>query len=112
MIKEDKTSKFTMSDFYKVLEYLPRARVDRQVPVDFKKDIFVDGESIVLPLVYPEFEGIDFVEVFVNCHGVSVDVSNVVLSLANCLMEMQVWCLYLQRMKVLMQIMRTLFYFR
>ena len=85
MIEEDKTSKFTMSDYYKVLEYLPKARVDRQTPVDFKKDIFVDGESIVLPLVYPEFEGIDFVEVFVNCHGVDVDVSSIVLSFSQLL---------------------------
>lgn len=80
MIKEDKTSKFSMSDYYKVLEYLPKARVDRQEPVNFDKDVFVDGESIVLPLIYPEFEGIDFVEVFVNCHGVDVDVSNTILN--------------------------------
>ena len=32
-----------MSDFYKVLKYLPKARVDRQEPCVFNS-IFVDGE--------------------------------------------------------------------
>ena len=85
MIEEDKTSKFTMSDYYKVLEYLPRARVDRQEPVDFKDDVFVEGDSVVLPLIYAEFEGIDYVQVFINCHGVSVDVSSIVLSFSQLL---------------------------
>jgi len=85
MLNDDKTSKFTMSDYYKVLEYLPKARVDRQMPVDFEHDVLVDGDSIVLPLLYAEFEGIDYVQVFVNCHGVSVDVSNVLLSFSQLL---------------------------
>ena len=77
---EDKnTPNFTMEDYYKVLEYLPRARVDRQEPVDFSHETYVEGDSIVLPLIYAEFEGIDYVQVFVNCHGVNVDVSNVSL---------------------------------
>lgn len=75
MKEEDKTSKFTMSDFYKVLEYLPRARVDRQEPVNFDEKIIVNGDSVVLPLIYPEFEGIDYVQVFINSNGVSVDVA-------------------------------------
>lgn len=71
---------FTMADYYKVLEYLPRARVDRQEPVQFEKSYIVDGNSVVLPLIYPEFEGIDYVQIFINSHGVSVDVSALSLS--------------------------------
>ena len=85
MDSREKTSNFSMKDYYKVLEYLPRARVDRQEPVSFDKDIFVKGDSIVLPLIYPEFEGIDYLQVFVNCHGVSVNPANVVLSFSQLL---------------------------
>ena len=80
MTIEDKTSKFTMEDYYKVLEYLPKARVDRQEPIRFEGETFVDGDSIVLPLIYAEFEGTDYVQVFVNCHSVNVDVSDITLS--------------------------------
>lgn len=77
---DNKASDFTMEDYYKVLEYLPKARVDRQEPVRFEDNSFVDGESIVLPLIYAEFEGIDYVQVFINCHNVDVDVSKITLS--------------------------------
>ena len=77
---EDKTSKFTMEDYYKVLEYLPKARVDRQEPVRFVEEAIVNGESIVLPLIYAELEGTDYVQVFIKCNGVNIDVSNVKLS--------------------------------
>lgn len=77
---DNKASDFTMEDYYKVLEYLPKARVDRQEPVRFEDNSFVDGESIVLPLIYAEFEGIDYVQVFINCHNVDVDVSKIILS--------------------------------
>ena len=76
---ENKSPKFSMKDYYKVLEYLPRARVDRQEPVDFEKEVFVDGQSVVLPLIYPEFEGIDSVQVFINAHGVNVSSENIKL---------------------------------
>jgi uncharacterized protein (UPF0254 family) len=69
-----------MKDYYKVLEYLPKARVDRQEPVCFTEETFVEGDSIVLPLIYAEFEGTDYVQVFINCHQVEVDVSNITLS--------------------------------
>ena len=76
----DETTNFTMKDFYKVLEYLPKARVDRQEPILFEEETLVSGDSIVLPLIYAEFEGTDYVQVFINCHGVNVDVSKISLS--------------------------------
>jgi hypothetical protein len=80
MKAEDKTSKFTMEDYYKVLEYLPKARVDRQEPVKFDEECIVEGETVVLPLIYAEFEGIDYVQVFIKCNGVPIDVSTINLS--------------------------------
>ena len=70
----EETSKYSMSDFYKVLKWLPRSKVDRQFPVDIDSEI-VNGESIVLPTIYEEFNGIDEVQFFINFHGLSVDVS-------------------------------------
>ena len=76
---KDKTSDFSMSDYYKVLEYISEASIDRQEPIIFEESVFLEGESVVLKTIYPEFNGSDKVDVFVNCHGVDVDVSNVSL---------------------------------
>lgn len=78
MIMEDKTSTFTMSDFYKVLKWIPRSKVDRQEPCDFDR-VVVDGESVVLPTIYEEFNGIDDVFVFINFNGVHVDSEDILL---------------------------------
>ena len=67
-----------MSDLYKVLKYLPKARVDRQEPCVFNS-IFVDGEEVVIPTVYSEFNGTDYLLLYVNCHGVDVDVTSLKL---------------------------------
>lgn len=75
----DKTSAYSMSDFYKVLEWIPRSKVDRQEPVDFGEVFVVNGESVVLPTIYEEFNGIDFVQVFINFGGCDVDVSALLL---------------------------------
>ena len=57
-IIEEETSKYSMSDFYKVLKWIPRSKVDRQEPCDCD-GVVVDGESVVLPTIYKEFNGID-----------------------------------------------------
>jgi hypothetical protein len=76
---EEETSNFTMKDVYKVLRYLAFSKVDRQIPVDFEKSIFVDGDSVVLPTIHGDFNGTDLVQVFLNCHDVDVDVKDIVL---------------------------------
>lgn len=72
------TSDYSMSDFYKVLKWLPRSKVDRQEPCDVSNNVVV-GDSIVLPTIYEEFNGIDDVQVFINFNGVHVDVSTITL---------------------------------
>ena len=76
---EGETSDFSMTDVYKVLRYLPNSKVDRQLPVDFSESFFVDGTSAVFPTIHGDFNGSDLVQVFLNCHGVNVDVSQLVL---------------------------------
>lgn len=77
MVEEDKTSNYSMSDFYKVLKWIPRSKVDRQEPVVISEDIVVDGSSVVLPTIYEEFNGIDEVQVFINFNGLHIDKSNI-----------------------------------
>lgn len=72
------TSKYSMSDFYKVLKWIPRSKVDRQEPVNVKDIVFHD-EYVVIPTIYEEFNGIDEVLVFINFNGVTVDVSDISL---------------------------------
>ena len=72
------TSNYSMSDFYKVLKWIPRSKVDRQFPVAVD-DVIVDGDCIVLPTIYEEFNGIDEVQFFINFNGVHVDVSELLL---------------------------------
>jgi len=75
---EEETSNYTMKDYYKLLKWIPRSKVDRQEPCDLE-NATVDGESIVLPTIYEEFNGIDEVLVFINFGGISVDVCDVLL---------------------------------
>ena len=77
-IIEEETSKYSMSDFYKVLKWIPRSKVDRQEPCDCD-GVVVDGESVVLPTIYKEFNGIDDVFVFINFNGVYVDSEDILL---------------------------------
>lgn len=77
-IIEEETSNYTMSDFYEVLDWIPRSKVDRQEPVNIS-EVIVEGSSVVLPTIYSEFDGIDFVQVFINFNGVHVDVSDIIL---------------------------------
>ncbi|MBQ2654090.1 MAG: hypothetical protein IJF83_11080 [Methanobrevibacter sp.] len=79
MIEEDKTSNYSMSDFYKVMKWIPRSRVDRQEPVEFKEEVSVVGDSVVFPTIHSEFNGIDYVQIFINFGGVHVDVNDVLL---------------------------------
>ena len=76
---EEETSNFSMSDVYKVLRYLPNSKVDRQLPVDFSKSVFVDGDCVVFPTIHGDFNGSDLVQVFLNCHDVNVDATSLVL---------------------------------
>lgn len=76
---EFKTSNFSMSDFYKVMKWIPRSKVDRQEPVDFDKDFIVNGSDIVFETIHEEFNGIDYVQIFINFNGVDVDVNDIIL---------------------------------
>ncbi len=76
---EEETSNFSMKDVYKVLRYIPFSKVDRQMPVDFEKSIFVEGEDVVMPTIHGDFNGTDIVQVFMNCHGVDVDSTDIIL---------------------------------
>lgn len=68
---------FSMQDVYKVLRYIYNSRIDRQIPVDLEEPRFVDGNKIVLPTIHGDFNGIDYVQLFLNCHDVDIDVSKV-----------------------------------
>lgn len=70
------TSKYSMSDFYKVLKWIPRSKVDRQEPIE---DIVYHEDYVVMPTIYEEFNGIDEVQVFINFGGVHVDKTNLLL---------------------------------
>ena len=74
----EETSNYSMSDFYKVLKWIPRSKVDRQEPCEFD-ELVVDGDVVVVPTIYEEFNGIDEVLVFINFGGVHVDSTNVLL---------------------------------
>lgn len=73
-----KSSSYSMIDFYKVMEWIPRSRVDRQEPCDLDSIIFED-DAIVIPTVYEEFDGVDEVQFFINFNGSDVDVSSITL---------------------------------
>lgn len=75
---EENASKFKMSDYYKVLRYLYEAKVDRQEPCNFE-NLIVKSDKLVVQTIAQDFNGIDYVEVFLNCHGHTIDVSNVSL---------------------------------
>lgn len=77
IIKEE-TSEFSMKDYYKVLKYLPKSRVDRQEPCQFEK-LVVKGSNIIIPTIHRDFNGTDSVQLFLNCHDVNIDVSNLTL---------------------------------
>ena len=76
---KEETSNFSMSDFYEVMSWMPRSEVDRQEPCSFES-VTVIGESVVLPTIHEEFNGIDEVQVFINFNGVHVDSSDILLS--------------------------------
>ena len=67
-----------MRDYYKVLHYLHDSKVDRQEPCDFESLIII-GDSIVIPTIWDNFNGSDYIEVFLNCHGNDIDVPAVTL---------------------------------
>ena len=74
----EETSKYSMSDYYKVLKWIPRSKVDRQEPVDLT-DVEVTGDNLVLPTIYEEFNGVDEVQIFINFNGVHIDVTDLLL---------------------------------
>lgn len=76
---KEETSNFTMSDFYEVMTWMPRSEVDRQEPCMFES-VVVDGDSVVLPTIHEEFDGIDEVQVFINFGGVHIDGTDIILS--------------------------------
>ena len=75
------TSNYTMEDFYKVLSYLPKSRVDRQEPLNLKsKSVVRNKNSLILPTIHQDFDGTDTVELYVNCNGFHIDVSKLSVS--------------------------------
>lgn len=78
MDNDIKTSDYSMSDFYKVLKWIPRSLVDRQEPV-IVSDELINGENVVFPTIYEEFNGIDEVQIFINFNNCNVDASKILL---------------------------------
>lgn len=73
---ENKSPIFTMKDFYRVLSYLPKSRVDRQEPLALhSKSVVRNRSSIVLPTIHQDFAGTDIVELYINCNGSHIDVT-------------------------------------
>ena len=73
---EKKSPKFSMKDYYKVLSYLPKSRVDRQEPLNLNsKSVVRNRSELVLPTIHQDFNGTDTVEVYINCNGSHIDVS-------------------------------------
>ena len=70
IIKEE-TSEFSMKDYYKVLKYLPKSRVDRQEPCQFEK-LVVKGSNIIIPTIHRDFNGTDSVQLFLNCNWFNI----------------------------------------
>ena len=78
---ENKSPIFTMKDYYKVLSYLPKSRVDRQEPLALSsKSVVRNRSNIVLPTIHQDFAGTDIVELYINCNGSHIDVSNLIIS--------------------------------
>ena len=75
-MEKNKSPIFTMKDFYKVLSYLPKSRVDRQEPLALhSKSVVRNRSELVLPTIHQDFAGTDIVEVYINCNGSHIDVS-------------------------------------
>ena len=78
---EVKKPKFTMKDYYKVLKYLPKSRVDRQEPLNLNsKSVMYNRRELVLPTIHQDFDGTDIVELYINCNGEQVDITKLSLS--------------------------------
>jgi hypothetical protein len=78
---EMKSPNFNMEDFYKVLSYLPKSRVDRQEPLDLKsKSVVRNRQVLILPTIHQDFNGTDTVELYINCNGSHIDVSALSIS--------------------------------
>lgn len=72
---EIKSPTFIMEDFYKVLSYLPKSRVDRQEPLNLKsKSVVRNRSDLILPTIHQDFNGTDTIELYLNCHGFHIDV--------------------------------------
>lgn len=73
---EMKSPNFNMEDFYKVLSYLPKSRVDRQEPLNLKsKSVVRNRQALILPTIHQDFNGTDTIELYINCNGSHIDVS-------------------------------------
>ena len=73
---EKKSPNFLMEDYYKVLSYLPKSRVDRQEPLTLRsKSVVRNRSEIVLPTIHQDFNGTDTAELYINCNGNQIDVS-------------------------------------
>lgn len=73
---EMKSPNFNMEDFYKVLSYLPKSRVDRQEPLNLKsKSVVRNRRALILPTIHQDFNGTDTIELYINCNGSHIDVS-------------------------------------
>jgi len=73
-------NKFSMEDYYKVLSYLPKSRVDRQMPVKiYSKSVARNRSDLIFPTLHQDFNGTDIIELYINCNGSQIDVSKLSL---------------------------------
>lgn len=78
---ETESKMFIMEDYYKVLSYLPKSRVDRQEPLNLRsKSVVRNRRALVLPTIHQDFAGTDTVELYINCNGSHIDVSKLLVS--------------------------------
>lgn len=81
MTNRYKTSNFLMKDYYKVLSYLPKSRVDRQEPLNLNsKSVVRNRQDLVLPTIHQDFNGTDTAELYINCNDSHIDVSKLSIS--------------------------------
>lgn len=76
----EKSPSYSMEDCYKVLKYLPEARVDRQEPLNLNSKSVVRSNRLVLPTLHHDFNGTDMVYLYINCQGIHIDLSKLSLS--------------------------------
>lgn len=78
---EIESPNFIMEDYYKVLSYLPKSRVDRQEPLNLRsKSVVRNRSNLILKTIHQDFNGTDTAELYINCNGSHIDVTKLSIS--------------------------------